>query len=410
MRRLLELQQKIDQERLRRKEAEFVLENFVSLQTKKAPDEIINELRIILKKIIPFEESFIFRLTDHILQKEGESTQYPQGALVERLRSDKAVTIIYKIQKEHELPFLSLNGSAILFLLEPSYENRFLIVLSHHLPGKFSHHYSPLIKKISILLGEALVRLTHIKSLERLNQEIVEKQQMLVTATKFMTIGELSAGIAHEINNPLAIISGRAELLTKYVLRDAFDKKVFTENLDNIVETVLRIKDIVDALLRLSYGGSLTVMTRVLLKSILDDVVSLFREKMKNMNVDFILLNNTKADASIYCSRVLISQVFLNLLSNATYAASKQPRGLVRIQVDEDISNLFIRVSNSGLPIAEENVQKLFLPFFTTKPTGEGIGLGLSLARKYVEQHSGDLTYSYENGSVVFTVRLPKSS
>lgn len=410
MKSLSQLQLLLEREKIKREEAEFVLESMTDLQKKSTPAEIISELQIILERIIPFDRSFIFSVKDHQLISADGLSNYPTGNLVQRLVKDKSVSIIYQTMKSHELPFLGLNGSAILFTIEESPENIFLVALYHSTPGQFSHRSSSVIKKLSVLIYEALVRVTHIKNLEKLNQEIVEKQQQLITSAKFITIGEIAAGVAHEINNPLAIISGRTEHLQRALKADVLNKTQFATSFTNILDTVSRIKSIVDALLHLSQGGATTDISNLSVQKSLDEVLTLYNEKMRSLGIQFELIDHTPHEVYIKGSRILISQVLMNLISNALYEAGEQKNGWIKIAIDADKTTVSIRVMNSGKPIDQKYVQKIFQPFFTTRPVGKGVGVGLSIAKKYVEQHHGELIYSYENDCINFIVKLPKAT
>jgi signal transduction histidine kinase len=407
MNKLSQLQLKLEREKIKREEAEFVLAGMADLQKKSSPREIISELQVVLRKTIPFEKSYIFSMVGEKLVSQDGLSSFPAGNLIQKIVVDKSVRIIYQTSDIHELPFLESNGSAILFTLEACPENNFLIVLFHPDVGHFSHRSASVIKKLSVLIYDALVRVTHIKSLEKLNQEIVEKQQQLISSAKLITIGEIAAGVAHEINNPLAIISGRVEQLQRALGENVINRSLFETSLSNMLETVGRIKAIVDALLHLSQGGAAADVSIRSIQKIIRDVLSLHTENMKSLGVKFEYLDNSKNDLHVQCSQILMSQVFMNLISNALYEVGRQKDGWIKVSVDADKSYVTIRFMNSGEPISPENAHKVFQPFFTTRPVGKGVGVGLSISRKYVEQHHGELTYAFENDCINFIVKLP---
>lgn len=232
---------------------------------------------------------------------------------------------------------------------------------------------------------------------DKLNQE----KARAIHSAKLASLGEMSAGVAHEINNPLAIISGIASSL-KYSLDDPlkFDKKIET-----LKSSINRISKIVNGLKRFSRINLEVIKTSCTIQSILNDSLTYFELKASAELVDFKIENISNSE--IYCDRLEIEQVIINLINNAIDAVKDLDEKWVILQAHDEKSELVIRVSDSGPPIKNEILNKIFEPFFTTKDVGKGTGLGLSISASIIKDHGGVLTYIKNQRNTCFEIRLP---
>ncbi len=224
--------------------------------------------------------------------------------------------------------------------------------------------------------------------------------QQLVQSGKLAAIGELAAGVAHEINNPLFAILG----LTEFLLKEAEPGSKAEQRLVLIQQTGLEIKEIVRALLDFARENA-EERHVVSLDDVIRSTVDLIRRTNAHKAVELV---DTYADdgALVNASPNQLKQIFLNLIANARQAMPNG--GSVGIQVHRDGGHVIAVVSDDGPGIAATTLERIFEPFFTTKRLTGGTGLGLSVSLGIAESHGGTLTAASEVGhGAAFTLRLP---
>lgn len=232
-----------------------------------------------------------------------------------------------------------------------------------------------------------------------------KRRERAQSFSKMATLGEMASGIAHEINNPVAIICGYAGQINMLSSMDKFDKDKFIEISKKIDNTGKRISKIIKGLKSYSRDASLDPMQRVTLESIIDDTLSLCEEKFRQNSIRLERPLDI-SDIYISCRPVEISQVLLNLLNNAFDAIEKLDDKWIKISVEKEPGYLYLKVKDSGkapINIAE----KIFNPFYTTKDIGKGTGLGLSICYGIIEKHGGLLSLDIESETTTFVVKLP---
>lgn len=244
--------------------------------------------------------------------------------------------------------------------------------------------------------------------LEDKNRVIVGQQRMLIHSAQMSALGEMAGGIAHEINNPLAIIRGSAGILAELV-KGAENARV-GKTINTIDNSIMRIRKITDSLLRFCSENPTDPIVSHPIQEILDDVRTFAAERFSTNKINFEVIDKS-GNASIRCRPSEIVQVLLNLLSNALDAvlASRDENegGSVRLEVGRNGRFLEVRVFDSGQPVPEENRQRIFHPFFTTKDIGSGTGLGLSVSLGIIQSHEGELRLNESGEDKYFLVRLP---
>lgn len=244
------------------------------------------------------------------------------------------------------------------------------------------------------------------KSKTGLENLVLEQSQKLLYSTKMSSLGEMAGGIAHEVNNPLAIISMRAQKLRESVENGKLDRASILETLDKIEKTCVRINQIIRGLRAFSRDGSHDPFVRENLSSVVWEAASLCQEAMRNRGID--LQVQCDAEIEIECQPVQLGQVILNLLTNARDAVLDQPERWIRVEARQlDADGVQVTVTDSGRGIAKANIEKIMQPFFTTKEVGQGTGLGLSISKGIVQSHGGELTLNTESPRTQFVVRLP---
>lgn len=232
-------------------------------------------------------------------------------------------------------------------------------------------------------------------------KNISEKKQMeqqIAQADKLAALGELSAGVAHEINNPLGIILGYTQLLLK-------QDSEFAEDLKTIERHVKNCKTVVSDLLSFSRKGTSKV-AQVDINTIIDGVVKFLSNHSDFRNIDMVQHLSNGTPLFVIGNEQELAQVLVNLLINACHACDK--KGQVVLSTESDTTTVYIHVEDNGKGIEEKDMQRIFDPFFTTKPVGQGTGLGLSVGYGIIKRHQGDISVKSKLGKgSTFTIKLP---
>jgi signal transduction histidine kinase len=242
---------------------------------------------------------------------------------------------------------------------------------------------------------------TYQKELEKVLRERVRQ---LRDQSKFSALGEMTAGIVHEINNPLSIIAHRTSHLRNQVLKDRAEKDVLMRNLDQIEVTNERVAKIINSLRKFSKDSRLDPLQRVAVATIIEDTLSYCSDRFHQAGI--LLEIDSYPPVDIQCRSVQISQVFLNLLNNSFDAIQFKKNPWVKIDFEEkpEFIRIFFRDSGNGIP--EVIRDKIMEPFFSTKSDG-GTGLGLSISLGIIEDHHGKLYYDDTSINTTFIVELP---
>lgn len=239
-------------------------------------------------------------------------------------------------------------------------------------------------------------------------QAIADLQLQLVHASRLSALGELSATIAHEIVNPLAILSG----MVQSIQADANEGKMETGELLQLANrmdaTIMRIARIVHGLRSFSRDGAGDPYEQVDVKSLFGEVIELSQVRSQALGFK-IELECPYKETLIECRPVQIVQVLSNLIQNAIDAVSGElPERWIRCSIEQQEERVLIRVADSGPGIPKELRQRIMEPFFTTKSMGKGTGLGLSLSKNIVENHKGKLILDIHAPHTSFVVEIPR--
>lgn len=233
--------------------------------------------------------------------------------------------------------------------------------------------------------------------------------QQLIQSQKLAAIGELSSGIAHEINNPLAIIGQEVEWI-HHLMREGAEKggspsEDLKDSLREIGQQVERCREITHKLLDFARKQE-PLMQVVDINRLIEDMVRLVEREASLHNVR-LERRYGEALPSVRTDAPLVRQVVLNILNNASYAIQKD--GVITIETRAQGSMwVEIAVSDTGCGISKDHLDKIFDPFFTTKPMGKGTGLGLSICHGIIERLGGRISVDSEVGrGTTFTIQLP---
>ena len=227
-------------------------------------------------------------------------------------------------------------------------------------------------------------------------------QQTSSYNSKMIALGEMASGIAHEINNPLAIIGLNASVIEEAIKEtSAKDAMVFVQKIKN---TVMRINEVVVSLRKLSRRNDHLYFERSELKAVINDALSLCQEKIKAQS---IVLTCEIDEVSFECRPVEITQVLINLLNNAFFALEGATTREIHLRARSLNDLITIEIIDSGRGIEKDIRHLIMEPFFTTKPLGQGTGLGLSISRNIVDTHHGQLYLDETSKRTKFVMELP---
>lgn len=267
-----------------------------------------------------------------------------------------------------------------------------------------------------LLLGCAGVIATALALARRTEQRLLkserEQQQMqqrLMEAGKLAAIGELAAGVAHEINNPLAIMMENAGWIQDLLKSDDPHSQENTEEIFSSLQTIAtqghRCREITHKLLSFARKPDSTAKA-VRINPLLEDIAGFARQKAKYRNVE-VRLNLDPQAGDVESSSTEIQQIILNLINNAIDAIEKEG-GLVQLRSTREENFVRIDVEDNGPGIPGDILPNIFEPFFTTKAAGKGTGLGLSICRDLLARMGGSISVESVLGQgSVFHVRLP---
>jgi PAS domain S-box-containing protein len=237
---------------------------------------------------------------------------------------------------------------------------------------------------------------------------LISQREKLVAAAKMSSLGEMAGGIAHEINNPLAIIIGKiSQLKRKLDSQPNEELKKEIESLTVIESTAKRIAAIIKGLSSFSRNAENDKMERVEVLTLIVDTLELSRERFRFNSVDLKLDINFSEKIHVMGKAAQLLQVLVNLLNNAYDAIEFLDEKWVEVIIKHDEKNCTIIVTDSGHGISPVILEKIMTPFFTTKKVGKGTGLGLSISRGIIEDHKGKLYYQARNSHTSFTIELP---
>lgn len=236
-------------------------------------------------------------------------------------------------------------------------------------------------------------------------KELAEQRARMVTASRLSLLGELAAGVAHEVNNPLTIISGRISQLLRLLQETPSVSPKAAELCDSVQDGVRRIAIIVRDLLAFARGGSRDPFAPASLQAVVRTALSLCEERLKSSGVR-MTLQVPEEDLVIECREPQLVQVVLNLILNSFDAVGGFPEPWIRIEIFDLGPEVELAVVDCGRGIPAEVAERMFDPFFTTKAVGRGTGLGLSVSRGLVEGHSGSLRLDAECAHTRIVMRL----
>ena len=258
---------------------------------------------------------------------------------------------------------------------------------SEHVSGIYRYHLNTRANRhlvinasIAPLMGKNGARLGRLVLLDDITQRVRLEDQMVQTE-KLTSLGLLAAGVAHEVNTPLAVISNYIQMLAKQIPSDDPRQKT----IERIVKQTFRASEIVNNLLNFSRTGGAEPV-EVDLNSVLEETLTLVQHPFKTAQVN-VVRNYSEKLPLVLGSTTRLQQVFLNLFMNARDAMPGG--GMLEVRTGARNGSVEIEVTDTGSGIPPEHLHRIFDPFFTTKSTGRGTGLGLSVSYGIIKEHAG---------------------
>jgi len=378
-----------------------------AISTAVEPELIVSTLIDLSRQVLPILESNVFLfdalgkklmpLTSHGSERlVAEAHQHLESGIVDWVFSEKKTVII------PDLANLVSNGSPRNFVIVP------LILRNENIGIYLIHTTKPQqeftnqdMQLLSVLANQAAAGVENWRThhqLVKANQELKASQAQMLQAAKLVALGELAAGIVHEIKNPIQILLAHVDLVKR--------GNPIPNWVDLFTTEVRRLAEITRRLMTFSHSVSDDVrLESVDVNKALEDIVAIVQHDLRNNKVT---IERQFADSlpTITGNTNYLQQAFLNLLINARDAMPKG--GTVTVKTELKDLNVVIQFADTGTGIPKEHLDRIFSAFFTTKEPGKGTGLGLSICKKIVSQHRGEIRVNSEvNVGTTFSIILP---
>lgn len=256
------------------------------------------------------------------------------------------------------------------------------------------------------VLVQSLLLKEEITAREKAQRELELNQEQLIQNSKLASLGEMAGGIAHEINNPLAIIMGGIELMELQASRNNLTPEAMNTGIGRVKNAGTRIKKIINAMRTLNRKEHGDEMVFYSMDKLISEVLILCHEKSVLVGVK-ISVDSQLEQSEIYCLPTELGQVLINLLNNSFYAIAELEEKFINVVLTQKPGQMVISIIDSGKGIPLEIEQKMFNPFFTTKPVGKGVGIGMSISKKIIEIHKGTISVDRESINTKIDIFLP---
>ncbi len=313
---------------------------------------------------------------------------------------------------------ITYKGETSLFAVTPIKTKKWVLVIQEDpkeplaplLRAKYLVAFLLLLGLGLIILGSVLTTRTVLNRLIKSDVEKAKSDELMLHESKMAALGKMAAGVAHEINNPLAVIAEEAgwmkDLLKEEDVAHSANFQEYQETIKKIEYHAERIKKVTHRLLGFARRMEPTE-EKVMVNQILDECVGFLENEARYRNISINKelapdLPTTASDSS------QLQQVFLNILNNAIDAMGKDGTLSLRTFHQPDTRQIVIKISDTGPGMSQDTIEKIFDPFFTTKEVGKGTGLGLSISYSIIEKLGGTIYVDSKIGQgTTFTIKLP---
>jgi len=235
--------------------------------------------------------------------------------------------------------------------------------------------------------------------------EINQLKQSVALMERLSSLGEMVAGIVHEINNPLTVVKNRAMMIPKYLDKGNHQKVV--DSSQTISDTCDKMVKIIEGIKTFVRQGHRDPYSEAFVCDVIDEAKLLLETKLREADVT-LELPSDREGALVFGNQTQIYQIFINLITNSIDAIRDLSERWIRVSVDsEGDGYVAIRFKDSGKGIPKEVQKRIFESFYTTKGQGKGTGLGLSLCKKIIEEHGGELYIDNSDSNTCFILSLP---
>ncbi len=373
--------------------------------------EKIKKIRLLL---VDDEDDFRSTLAKRMKRRGVHVSQASNGKTCLAVMSKQPVDVVVL-----DVKMPGMSGIEVLQHIKTDHPQAEVIFLTGHaatrdgVEGIKSGAFDYLSKPIEFehLLGKILQAYDkiHREQEKRLEADFKSRmEQQMISTERLAAMGTLAAGVAHEINNPLAIINEAAGfmslVLQKPEMADMPGRPMFEMALNKIEKSIKRARKITHQLLG-SVRKSEPVLAEADIRELVNETIQLVGKEAKNKDITVSLNADTSLN-NIWIDSEKIRQVLINLLTNAIQSIDKQ--GQVSIHAKNIFEGILLTVSDTGPGVPRENREKIFEPFFSTKSPGEGTGLGLFVTKEIIEKMGGTIEIDSRMGhGTRFTVRIP---
>ncbi len=282
---------------------------------------------------------------------------------------------------------------------------RFAEPLSLNRHNRSPDEFDSLVSTVNVMVNElSLYQKQNEDRLQEKEREIEVQKMNAINSARLASLGEMAGGIAHEINNPLAIIVGSAQRLERELDNNNFSQVRKCSN--QIRQTCERIGKVVASLRKLARDGENGPKTRFSMAKLVQEVLSLCEEKIRQDSITIEV--DIQEDFDLVGNEVEVSQVLFNLINNAADAVRMLDRKWIHIIGTRRNGSYVISVIDSGKGIPDPIASRIMEPFYTTKEVGKGTGLGLSISLSIAKRHGGDLKLDMHSLHTKFDLYIPE--
>jgi two-component system, NtrC family, sensor kinase len=237
-------------------------------------------------------------------------------------------------------------------------------------------------------------------------EQVTKSHALLIDQSKMMALGDMSRSIAHEINNPLAIVLGRAQLMQAKFTKTPLNLDKLIDDNKKIITSAERIAKIVRALQLFTRQAQEQTREKIQINLVVESVLELLLEHARTLEIK--ITSEVASDVGLLINASEMANALNALLHNAMDAVQQQTEKWIKLKVFETENTVKIHIIDSGSGITTEVQRRMFQPFFTTKDIGQGVGMGLSVALGITKSNGGHLKYLPEQPNTTFEIEFPK--